>query len=176
VSQLSWLRSQAYFADQPGNQNGISRFGPLGQFRMLPFVEFPVLLFLIALQFSALRRVSRFWVVVRCLLTASMLVAIPLLLYLGAIIEQPHRAISAGGVTSVAVGPFFYPEQVIRRSKNVALGAAALIAVCGLAAFVKHKPARLFRLLEIFAWLTVVVATSLTTLLLIMLARSGFNH
>ena len=144
---------------------------------MLPFVEFPVLLFLIALQFSALRRVSRFWVVVRYLLTASMLVAIPFLLYLGAIIAQPHRAVSAGGVTSVAVGPFFYPEAVMRRSKNVALGAAALIAVCGLAAgFVRDKPTRLLRLVEIVAWLTVVVATSLTTLLLIMFARSGFNH
>ena len=144
---------------------------------MLPFVEFPVLLFLIALQLSALRRVSWFWVVVRSLLTASMLVAIPLLLYLGVIIGQPQRAISAGGVASVALGPFFYPEQVMRRTKNMALGAAILIAVCGLTAvFVKHKPARLLRLLEIFAWLTVVVATSLTTLLLIMFARSGFNH
>jgi hypothetical protein len=51
---------------------------------MLPFVEFPVLLFLIALQFSALRRVSRFWIVVRYFVIASMLVAILLLLYLGA--------------------------------------------------------------------------------------------
>ena len=144
---------------------------------MLPFVEFPVLLFLIALQFSAWRRVSRFWVVVCYLLTASMLVAIPLLLYLGAIIVQPHRAITAGGVTSVAVGPFFYPEQVMQRSRDVALGAAILIAVCGLtAAFVNHKPARLLRLLEMVAWLTVVVVTSLTTLLLIMFARSRFNH
>jgi hypothetical protein len=50
---------------------------------MLPFVEIPVLLFLIALQFSALRRSSRFWVVIRNVLTASALVAIPLLLYLG---------------------------------------------------------------------------------------------
>jgi hypothetical protein len=144
---------------------------------MLPFVEFPVLLFLIALQFSALRRVSQFWVVVRYLLTTLMLVAIPLLLYLGAVLEQPHRAISAGGVTSAAVGPFLYPEPVMRRSKNVALGAAIPMAVCGLAvAFVKHTPARLLRLLEISVWLIVLVATLLTTLLLIMLGRSGFDH
>ena len=84
---------------------------------MLPFFEIPLLLFLIALQVSASRRVSRFWVVVRYMLTASMLVAIPLLLYLGVVIEQPHRAISAGGVTSVALGPFLYPKPVIRRSK-----------------------------------------------------------
>jgi hypothetical protein len=97
---------------------------------MLPFVEVPILLFLIALQLSAWRRVSRFWVVVRYALTAS-LVAIPLLLYLGVVIEQPHRAISAGGVTSVAVGPFFYPEPVVRRSKDMALGAAGLRANSG---------------------------------------------
>jgi len=144
---------------------------------MLPFVEIPLLLFLVALQLSAWRRVSRFWVVVRYALTASTLVAIPLLLYLGVVIEQPHRAISAGGVTSVAVGPFFYPEPVMRRSKDMALGAAVLIAVCGLiAAFVQHQPAKLLRLLEIFAWLAVVVITSLLTLLLIVFARSGFNH
>jgi hypothetical protein len=144
---------------------------------MLPFVEIPMLLFLIALQLSALRRVSRFWVVVRYVLTASMLVAIPSLLFLGVIIEQPHRAVAAGGVTSVAVGPFFYPEPVMRRSKDMALGAAVLIVVCGLTtAFVKHQPAKLLRLLEIFAWLAVVVVTSLLTLLLIMFARSGFNH
>lgn len=143
---------------------------------MWPFVEIPMLLFLIALQFSALRRLSRFWVVVRYVLTASTLVAIPLLLYLGVIIEQPHRAISAGGVTSVAVGPFFYPEPVMRRSKDMALGAAVLIAVCGLlAAFVKHKPAKLLRLLEIYAWLAVVVVTSLLTLLLIIFVRADFH-
>jgi hypothetical protein len=144
---------------------------------MLPFVEIPMLLFLIALQFSASRRVSQFWVIVRYVLTASALVGIPLFFYLGVVIEQPHKAISTGGVTSTAAGPFFYPEPVMRRSTDVALGAAVLIAVCGLTtAFVKHKPARLLRLLEIFAWLSVAAATSLITLLLIMFARSGFNH
>ncbi|HYL09803.1 MAG TPA: hypothetical protein VEU31_03615 [Candidatus Acidoferrales bacterium] len=144
---------------------------------MLPFVEIPVLLFLIALQFSAWRRVSHFWVGVRYVLTASALVALPFLLYLGVIIEQPHRAISAGGVKSVAVGPFFYPAPVLRRSKDMALGAAVLIAVCGLmAAFVKQTPARLLKLLEIFTWLAAVVVASALTLLLILFARSGFNH
>jgi hypothetical protein len=144
---------------------------------MLPFVELPIRLFLIALQFSASRRVSRFWFVVRHVLTASTLVAIPFLIYLGVIIEQPHRAISAGGVMSVAIGPFFYPEAVMRRIKDVALGAAVLIAACGLTtALVTRKPARLLRLLEILAWLTFGVATSLITLLLIILPRSGFSH
>jgi hypothetical protein len=96
---------------------------------MLPLVEIPIILVLIALQCSASRRVSKFWIVVRYMLTASTLVAIPLLLYLGVIIEQPRRAISGGGVTSVAVGPFFYPKPVIRRSKDVALGEAVMIAV-----------------------------------------------
>lgn len=77
----------------------------------------------------------------------------------------------------MAVGPFFYPEPVMRRSKDVALGAAILIVVCGLtAAFVQHQSAKLLRLLEIFAWLSVVIITSLLTLLLIVFARSGFNH
>jgi hypothetical protein len=144
---------------------------------MLPFVEIPLLLFLIALQFSALRRVSRFWIVVRNVLTASALVAIPLLVYLGLIIEQPHRAISAGGVTSVAVGPFYEVKPVMQRSKDMALGAAVLIAGCGLTAtFVKHKPAGLLKFLEISAWLAAVGVTSMLALLLIGFARSGFNH
>jgi len=144
---------------------------------MLPFVEIPMLLFLIALQFSALRRVSPFWVVVRNVLTASAVVAIPVLLYAGLIIEQPHRAISSGGVTSVAVGPFYDVKPVLQRSKDMALGAAVLIAVCGLtAAFVKHKPAGLLRFLEISAWLAAGGVTSLLAVLLIAFGRSGFNH
>jgi hypothetical protein len=143
---------------------------------MLPLLEIPTLLFLIALQFSALRRVSRFWIFVRCVLTASMLVAIPLLLYLHVTIEKSERTISAAGFTSVTVGPFFEPSQVMLQIDDRALAAAILIAACGLiVGFANFKTARLLRLCEIAAWLAFVAGTS-AILLLIIFTRNGFHH
>ena len=142
---------------------------------MLPLLEIPILLFLIALQFSASRRVSRFWVVVRYVLTASVLIAIPLLLYFGVIIQQPNRTVSAGGTTSVTVGPLFYPQPVIRRIKNEALGAAVIIAVCGLTvSLAKYKPAGALKFLELFSWVAFGVATSWIALLVIFFSRIRF--
>jgi hypothetical protein len=143
---------------------------------MLPFVEVPILLFLIALQLSASgglavlgrRPLCAYCVDARCCSIASLS-------------RRNYRASSQShfcrGCDFSGSGTVLLPRASHAASKDVALGAAVLIVVCGVTAtFVKHQPAKLLRLLEIFAWLAVVVVTSLLTLLLIVFARSGFNH
>jgi hypothetical protein len=104
-----------------------------------------------------------------------MLVAIPLLLYLGIVIEQPQRTVSVGDTTMVTVGSIFYAQPVMRRVKDEALVAAVLIAACGLSvSLAKYEPAAALKFLELFAWVAFGVATSLIALLLFFFARTRF--
>lgn len=61
--------------------------------------------------------------------------------------------------------------------QGLALDAAVLIPVCGLTtALVRHKLAKQLKLLEISAWVAVAAVSFIVALLLLMFARSGFNH
>jgi hypothetical protein len=111
-------------------------------------------------------------------LTAAALIAIPWLLYLRVIIEQPRRLIGhIGGVQLVRLGSQVYRPGEIQNGLGIALVVAALLAFGGLRAVsLRQKLAPLLSVIEIAAWALGLGVTALYVFLMIALARSGFNH
>jgi hypothetical protein len=144
---------------------------------MTLFLEIPLLLCLVALQASAVRRASRFWSVMRVALTGAALVAIPWLLYLRASIEQPTRVIvTPGGVKLIKLGSSAYIAGAIRNSLTLAIAASILIAAYGFAGMLlREQAAHQLAVLEIAAWLAFLIITGLLTLLVIALAGVNFH-
>jgi hypothetical protein len=142
------------------------------------FFQIPLLLLIVALQATASRRESTFWKAVNGLLTASAFLAVPWLLYLRTLIQQPGRALSAdNSVRLIRLGSSVYVEPVIQRSLTLGLAAAVAIAAYGcVARLVKHRASRQLVILEIISWLAFLAVAALFTVLAIALARSGFNH
>lgn len=143
------------------------------------FFHIPLLLLLIALQFSAARRRprSRGWATLCDALTIAAFLFLPLLFYFGILIGQPDRASSSARAPFVSVGSFYEVRVALLHMRNDAMLSAILIGICGLAVrFVSNPPDRILKILEILAWVAFVIVSAGLIVLLISLKLKGLNH
>lgn len=141
------------------------------------FLWMPLMVYLVAIQFSAARRADftrerhRIAKFVCSALTAAAIVVFAAF-YLGGWTLDEGRPMDF-----VKWGPFFEPRIALLKLRTEGLWTMAAIAVLGGAAHtIQRRPRRLLIALEIAIWSLVGIGTIAMLWLLIQFAQSGANH